>query len=325
MTQLNWPQCAYCGNTARTRRARLCLPCLEERFKKALRAWQDGWSRPLAAERAGLTEQEFLYQLDRREIRLRDIPHKRTRRRRRWKNSPETIARQTAARQAKVIAAFVNAPLPITKQCNACKAIKPRDDFYVFPGRAVDTDGRRSKVLSYTCKVCTRERVRKRQANLTDEQREHRNAVRREWENFRAQELREQEGRERRCLRHPLAKKSQAYQSDVKLPLGPFQEWIRDRCEHYVATHEPEDVAQNEGYIAGLSHLAHACQVSQRTLRRFLDGYEIVGHGKQRGNRRELPGIPLQTVDSCLTNEGSTFLFELYPADMPLVGELAVA
>lgn len=322
MRQLNSPQCAYCGNTARTRRARLCRPCLEERFEKAVRAWQRGWSRPLAAERAGLTEQEFLYQLDRRQIRLRDIPHRRKRRRRAWTNSPEVIARQTAARQARLIPALVNAPLPITKLCNACKKIKPRDDFYVFPGRAVDADGNRSKVLSYTCKLCTRTRVRAHQQNMTPEQREHRNQTRREWENFRAQELREREGRERRYLRHPLAKKSQGYRVDVKLPIGPFQDWIRDRCKHYVNLLGPEDLAHNDGYLIGLSYLANACQISERTLRRFLDGYETVGRGANRA-RRELPGIPLRTVDECLLNEGSTFLFELYPAESEVMEALA--
>lgn len=300
----------YCGIPARTCRARLCLPCLEERFQKALRAWQRGWSRPLAAERAGLTEQEFLYQLDRRKLRLKDITHSRKRRRRGWTNTPEAIASQVAGRRAKIIPLLVAQPLPLTKRCNACKEIKPQADFYVYSGKAMDDAGNRSRVLSYTCKVCTRARNRKHQENMTEEQRLRRNESRREWENFHAQQVREEQGRERAYSRHPLGKKSQGYQSDIKLPLKPFQDWIRDRCAHYAAADElPRNAAQ--GGVSGLPALATACHISERALRRFLDGYDM----DRAGSRRPLTGIPLRTVDECLFYEKSTMLVDLYPAD----------
>lgn len=324
MTQLKGPQACACGNPTRTGRARLCHECTEERFQKAIRAWQRGWSRPLAAERSGLTEQEFLYLLDRRKVDLKKLPHSRKRRRRAWKSTPEAIAAQRAGKK-EYIRALVNAPLPVSKRCNKCKKVKPQNEFYVESGRAVDEDGNRSKILSYQCKLCTRARVKRYQENMTPEQREQRCRTRREWENFHAQELREQEGRERRYVKHPLGRKSQAAQFGIKLDPKPFQDWIRDRCEHYASSLGPEELAQNEGYNQGLSHLARACRIADRTLRRFLDGYEVVSHGERKGERRPITGIPLKTVDECLSNEGSTFLFELYPEDTKASGAMVAA
>jgi len=93
--------------------------------------------------------------------------------------------------------------------------------------------------------------------------------------------------------------------ADPSLEIMPFQEWIEERASFYAAEYE---VIAADGQVAGLTHLAQACEIPPRTLRRFLDGREV----DKNGNERQITHVPLGTVDKCLTNEGTTFLWEIY-------------
>lgn len=93
---------------------------------------------------------------------------------------------------------------------------------------------------------------------------------------------------------------------DPQLPIGPFQQWIRERAAYYA---RKEGTTPQEGTVMGITVLADRCQIGERQLRRFLEGHEI----DKNGNRRDLREVALSTVDTCLVNEGNTFLWELYP------------
>jgi hypothetical protein len=97
-----------------------------------------------------------------------------------------------------------------------------------------------------------------------------------------------------------------APKSDPVFPLGPFQDWIRERAAFYASD---LDLIVAEGEVAGLGHLARVCDINPRSLRRYLDGGEI---SAKTGQWRPITTVTLGTVDKCLTNEGTTFLWELY-------------
>lgn len=213
-------------------------------------------------------------------------------------------------------------PPPDRKRCTQCKEWKRVDiedrsqsEFQIRSRKL--TTGEIRYYPSGECKECNAARAaawresKRQEGALSDLQREwnsrrdpeHRKAYQREYQAF----LRREQGME---MRGPWKRyRKFALKLDPKLPIEPFQNWIRERAAFYVKREDLPPV--RPGDVAGLGFLANLCGISDRTLRRYLDGYEI----DKKGRRRELTHVPLGTVDQCLTREGSTFIFELYEAD----------
>lgn len=240
------------------------------------------------------------------------------------------------------------------KNCSKCYRWRSILDFYV---RDRDED---DNPLGFqtTCKICTGEITRrnqgirrrgkpyqKRKPPLSEEERR---AKRRELHRWKmenvpgyAEDRREYhriyaEGKRREAgvpRRDAMIEKRNVggAKGDPKLPLVPFQQWIKERSAHYARV---EGIEARGEEVAGIGHLAYLCGVSERLLRRHINGYEI----DRDGRRREITHVALSTVDKCLTNEGTTLIWELYPGnddssyvldtddlDLELAGELILA
>lgn len=104
---------------------------------------------------------------------------------------------------------------------------------------------------------------------------------------------------------------------DPVLPITPFRDWIiqrsatfaRQECFADGISSPRHQVSLEEVSRRGLGLLAKECRISERTLRRYVEGFEK----RKSGTIRDIEYVPLQTVDKCLSNEGTTFLWELYP------------
>jgi hypothetical protein len=106
------------------------------------------------------------------------------------------------------------------------------------------------------------------------------------------------------------------HSSDPVLPVSPFRDWIIQRSEAFAKQEYLADgissirqVSLEDVSRRGLGLLAKECRVSERTLRRYVEGFEK----RKTGTIRDIEYVPLQTVDKCLLNEGTTLLWELYP------------
>jgi hypothetical protein len=104
--------------------------------------------------------------------------------------------------------------------------------------------------------------------------------------------------------------------SDPLLAISPFRDWIIERSTTFARQESFADGISSIREVSlenvsrrGLGLLAKECRVSERTLRRYVEGFEK----RKSGTIRDIEHVPLQTVDKCLSNEGSTFLWELYP------------
>jgi hypothetical protein len=78
------------------------------------------------------------------------------------------------------------------------------------------------------------------------------------------------------------------------VPREPLVAWMQERVRHY----------------ENIQKFALACGVSERWLRRLLNGYEM-----SNGKVRPVDYVSLDKVDEILINEGSTMLWEIYPMD----------
>lgn len=84
------------------------------------------------------------------------------------------------------------------------------------------------------------------------------------------------------------------------VPLGPFQDWLIQKVEEYGSQRELEDVTK----------------MPARRLYACINGFETVQGSKTktgRPERRTKLTVSEDVVDRVLVNEGSTFLWELYP------------
>lgn len=215
------------------------------------------------------------------------------------------------------------------KNCARCTRWRSILDFFV---RDRDANG---NPLGWQniCKSCMAEQTRinqgirrrgrpyeKRKPGLTQEQRrEHRRQLhahkmatdpayaenRREYARIYAEGKRREAGIPRRDAMI-ANRKIGGKQNDPKLPIDPFVEWIRERADFYARS---ECLEAKSGTVIGIGLLANICGIAERSLHRFVSGYEIDKNGK----RREICEVPLSTVDECLTNEGTTLIWELYP------------
>lgn len=304
---------------------RLCAVCREEKYQAAKTTWTNGASMKRAAARQGITYGAFLHMIQQHGDQLSNRPHSK---RKRTKAQVETYRKASIERARRD---FLDMPLPIDKLCKGCNRVKPADEFYVCKGKTVGEDGRHSQVLSTKCKVCKREQVKARKERMDPEEfkreraeagRRWRERVGREYQNeiaaFKREKKRREQGKERAYAKHHLAVKGQGVKGDVMVPIEPFQKWLRSRAAYYATF---EDIVRPEGYTAGLTMLAELCGISDRTFRRFLDGEEMISKGDHKGERRKLEAIPLHTVDSALTREGSTMLMDLYDEADYIYGE----
>lgn len=107
---------------------------------------------------------------------------------------------------------------------------------------------------------------------------------------FRYDLKRAQDGRKPRYERK--FSKPHANQTDEMLPLEPFQKWLEEKVIEY----------------GEVKTLASLLQVHPDSIKRWRRGWDIT-----EGKRTPLRGIPFGMVDWCLTNEGGTLMFELYP------------
>lgn len=300
---------------------------IKARCVRAAKRYLKGMTRRDAAAAEGISLSTFEGYCNRHDVTLvrRLSPEQQAGRS--WKLSAETRRRQQAARR-KTVQSLVDVPLPVSKRCNGpCGRVLPGGEhgaFYVLKGKATSADGRRSRALSSLCKECSRARTRAYRASLPVEIRRQRDREKdrrfrekhgdeyvREIGRFSKQKKREEAGRDRAWVKGELGKKSQAIQNDVKLALAPFQDWIRERARYYSDINDEWMMGYDRpDAMLGIGALANACHISDRTLRRFLDGGAV-----SQGKWRPVTHVPLGTVDSCLTNEGSTYLFELYDED----------
>lgn len=76
------------------------------------------------------------------------------------------------------------------------------------------------------------------------------------------------------------------------VPIKPFQEWIENRLRVY-----------------SIEEFALIIETSPRSVHRWRTGKEI----DKKGRLRIIEEIPLHTVDTAITREGSNALWELYP------------
>ena len=74
--------------------------------------------------------------------------------------------------------------------------------------------------------------------------------------------------------------------------IEPFQEWIENKLRIY-----------------SIEEFAMTVETSARSIHRWRTGREI----DKRGKERLIKEIPLHTVDTAITREGSNALWELYP------------
>lgn len=74
--------------------------------------------------------------------------------------------------------------------------------------------------------------------------------------------------------------------------IEPFQEWIENKLRIY-----------------SIEEFAMVVETSARSVHRWRTGREVDKRGKERFIRE----IPLHTVDTAITREGSNALWELYP------------
>jgi hypothetical protein len=278
------------------------------------------------AEKHEISHTGFRQWLIRNKIVL--TPEQRSMKKRGRPLSEETRRKIGEARKKSAVE-FLQLPLPITKRCNFCKQVKQAGkdgEFYVRYGRTVDPEtGERSLLLDSFCKQCSRALEAKRRREMTPEARRKSNRKKREqviakhgiervreYKRFMKQKEREGKGQDRSFARGKLGRESPGVRAGEQLPLEPFQKWILERCAYY-AKRNHIDVLR-PGEVAGLAALSRACHITDRSLRRFLDGGEI----DKDSEWREISTVSMATVDSCLTNEGSTFLFELYPDEYDL-------
>lgn len=200
------------------------------------------------------------------------------------------------------------------KRCSGCKEWKLiPDDYYMRKRQRVNGDIAISPPAK--CKKCSIEKAKVRGAKWREKKRAtgELTLYTKRWNQNRAwTEKRRIYNKEYKAIQRrkqgiePRSNKASSIRSSIMVPVGPFQEWIIKKTKEY----ELDNVLSSSG-TAGLNILGEVCQVSDRTLRRFLAGEEIA---KNTGTKRKITEIPLDTVDKCLTNEGSTDLWELYPS-----------
>lgn len=217
------------------------------------------------------------------------------------------------------------------KNCTKCKCWRPVSDFSV---QQWDDPIERNtfKVLRPTCNPCERIKGRVKNARLngrsepygrrdfytrlSPEERRERHRLRhkermetepeyarkfRERQRMYAEAKRREAGKPVRLVVIESRKSQVAVRHDPKLAIEPFQQWIRKRAAKYAKDFSLHSIDNDK--VSGLGHLALACHVSEKRLYQILKGDEYPD------------GVPLKTVDDALTNEGSTFLFELYPEE----------
>jgi hypothetical protein len=102
---------------------------------------------------------------------------------------------------------------------------------------------------------------------------------------------------------------------EPRLAISPFRDWIIQRSAAFARRKclgdgvPVREASSTEVSYTGLCILAEECRISERTLRRYVEGFER----RKTGSIRDITDVPLQTVDKCLSNEGTTLLWELYP------------